>query len=47
MSLSRLWQKHGKGEEAQDLLAGVYERFTEGFDSQDLEEARAMVDQPA
>lgn len=47
MSLSRLWQKHGKRAEARELLAGVYGRFTEGFDSQDLEEARAMLDQPA
>ena len=45
MSLSRLWQKHGKRAEARELLAGVYGRFTEGFDSQDLEEARAMLDQ--
>ncbi len=47
MSLSRLWQKHGKRAEARELLAGVYGRFTEGFDSQDLEEARAMLDQLA
>jgi adenylate cyclase len=47
MSLSRLWQKHGKRAEARELLAGVYGRFTEGFDCHDLEEARAMLDQPA
>jgi predicted ATPase len=47
MSLSRLWQKHGKRAEARELLAGVYGCFTEGFDSQDLEEARAMLYQPA
>ena len=33
MSLSRLWQKHGKTVEAQEMLAGVYGWFTEGFDS--------------
>ncbi len=46
MSLNRLWQKHGKRAEARELLAGVYGRFTEGFDSKDLEEARAMLNQP-
>jgi predicted ATPase len=47
MSLSRLWRKQGKRPEARELLAGVYGRFTEGFDCHDLEEARAMLDQPA
>ena len=46
MSLSRLRQKQGKMAEARELLAGVYGWFTEGFESRDLEEARAMLDQP-
>ena len=44
MSLSRLWQKHGKRAEARKMLAEVYGRFTEGFDSPDQEEARLMLD---
>jgi predicted ATPase len=47
MSLSRLWQKNGKSAEARELLAGVYGRFTEGFDSHDLKQARSMLDQSA
>ncbi len=46
MSLSRLRQKQDKMAEARELLAGVYGWFTEGFESRDLEEARAMLDQP-
>src|SRR5262249_49085311 len=41
MSLSRLWQQQGKKEEAQQLLAETYGWFTEGFDTQDLQEAKA------
>ena len=44
MSLSRLWQKQGKREEAKGLLAGVYGWFTEGFDTADLKEAKALLD---
>ena len=47
MSLSRLWQEHGKTVEAQEMLAGVYGWFTEGFDSPDLEAARQILHQPA
>jgi predicted ATPase len=43
MSLSRLWQQQGKREEAQQLLAGVYGWFTEGFDTPDLQEAQALL----
>ena len=43
MSLSRLWQKQGKKEEARQLLAEVYGWFTEGFDTADLQEARALL----
>jgi predicted ATPase len=42
MSLSRLWQQQGKRAEAYDLLAPVYHWFTEGFDTADLQEARAL-----
>jgi predicted ATPase len=44
MSLSRLWQQQGKRREARDLLAGVYGWFTEGFDTADLQEAKALLD---
>src|SRR5262249_34223341 len=41
MSLARLWQQQGKAAEARDLLAPVYHWFTEGFDTKDLQEAKA------
>ena len=44
MSLSRLWQQQGKRNEARELLAPVYGWFTEGFDTADLQEARALLD---
>jgi predicted ATPase len=44
MSLSRLWQQQGKRQEAHDLLAPVYHWFTEGFDTGDLQEAKALLD---
>jgi predicted ATPase len=44
MSLSRLWQRQGKGVEARALLAPVYGWFTEGFDTADLQEARALLE---
>jgi class 3 adenylate cyclase/predicted ATPase len=43
MSLSRLWQQQGKRQEAHDLLAEVYDWFTEGFDTADLQEAKALL----
>jgi predicted ATPase len=43
MSLSRLWQQQGKRQEAHDLLAEVYTWFTEGFDTPDLQEAKALL----
>ena len=43
MSLSRLWQRQGKRQEAYDLLAPIYGWFTEGLDTADLQEARAML----
>jgi predicted ATPase len=45
MSLSRLWQKQGKKQEAHQLLAEVYGWFTEGFDTADLNEAKAMLEE--
>jgi len=44
LSLSRLWQQQGKHAEARQLLAGVYGWFTEGFDTADLQEARALLE---
>jgi TOMM system kinase/cyclase fusion protein len=47
MSLSRLWQHQGKRTAAHDLLAPVYGWFTEGFDTADLQEAKALLDELA
>ncbi len=47
MSLSRLWQHQGKQEEAHHLLSDIYGWFTEGFDTPDLQEARALLQEPA
>ncbi len=44
MSLARLWQRQGKRAEAYDLLAPIYGWFTEGFDTADLQEARALLE---
>jgi predicted ATPase len=44
MSLARLWRGQGKQDEARDLLAPVYGWFTEGFDTRDLKEAKALLD---
>jgi predicted ATPase len=44
MSLGRLWQHQGKRQEAYDLLAPIYAWFTEGFDTADLQEAKALLD---
>jgi predicted ATPase len=45
MSLSRLWQQQGKRDEARKLLAPVYGWFTEGFDTADLQEAKALLNE--
>jgi predicted ATPase len=45
MSLSRLWQKQGKREEARELLSEIYGWFTEGFDTADLKEAKALLEE--
>jgi predicted ATPase len=44
VSLSRLWQQQGKCEQASQLLAPIYSWFTEGFDTADLQEAKALLD---
>jgi len=44
MSLARLWQQQGKRAEAYELLAPVYGWFTEGFDTTDLQEAKALLE---
>ena len=43
MSLSRLFQKKGKKDEARKLLGEIYGWFTEGFNTQDLKEAKAIL----
>ncbi|MGH8070976.1 MAG: ATP-binding protein [Candidatus Entotheonellia bacterium] len=47
MSLSRLWQQQGKQAEVRELLAPVYGWFTEGFDTADLQEAKALLEELA
>ena len=44
MSLARLWQGQGKKDEARDLLAPVYNWFTEGFETADLKDAKALLE---
>ncbi|MBI3304256.1 MAG: AAA family ATPase [Deltaproteobacteria bacterium] len=44
ISLSRLWQKQGKKAEARQMLAEIYGWFTEGFDTADLKEAKALLE---
>jgi predicted ATPase len=46
-SLARLWQSQDKRQEAYDLLAPVYGWFTEGFDTADLQEAKALLEEVA
>jgi predicted ATPase len=45
MSLSRLWQQQGKKAEARQMLAEIYSWFTEGFDTKDLQEAKALLEE--
>ncbi len=44
-SLARLWQSQNKRQDAYDLLAPVYEWFTEGFDTADLIDAKTLLDE--
>jgi predicted ATPase len=46
-SLARLWQDQGRRVEARELLASVYSSFTEGFDTPDLKEAKALLEELA
>jgi predicted ATPase len=46
-SLARLWQSQGKRQDAYELLAPVYDWFTEGFDTKDLQEAKSLLDELA
>jgi predicted ATPase len=43
-SLTRLWREQGKVRQARELLAPIYGWFTEGFDTRDLKEAKALLD---
>jgi len=45
MSLSRLWQQQGKKKEAHGMLSEIYGWFTEGFDTKDLQEAKALLEE--
>ena len=47
MSLSRLWQQQGKKAEARQMLVEIYGWFTEGFDTKDLQEAKALLEELA
>ena len=45
MSLARLWRDQGKVQQARELLASVYGWFTEGFDTRDLKDAKALLEE--
>jgi predicted ATPase len=45
MSLSHVWQKQGKTVEAHELLGEIYGWFTEGFDTADLKDANALLEE--
>jgi predicted ATPase len=45
MSLARLWQQQGKSTEAHQMLSEIYNWFTEGFDTKDLQEAKALLEE--
>jgi predicted ATPase len=47
MSMARLWRDQGKSQQAHELLALVYGWFTEGFDTLDLKEAKALLEELA
>jgi DNA-binding winged helix-turn-helix (wHTH) protein/predicted ATPase len=47
MSLARLWQRQDKKDEARQMLAAIYGWFTEGFDTKDLQEAKALLQELA
>jgi predicted ATPase len=43
-SLARLWAEQGDGQKARDLLTPIYNGFTEGFETADLKEAKALLE---
>jgi predicted ATPase len=45
MSMARLWRDQGERNEARELLAPMYGWFTEGFDTRDLKEAKALLEE--
>jgi predicted ATPase len=45
MRMARLWRNQGKPRQARELLAPVYGWFTEGFDTRDLKDAKALLEQ--
>jgi predicted ATPase len=47
MSMARLWRDQGKVQQARELLAPVYGWFTEGFDTRDLKEVKALLEELA
>ena len=47
MSLARLWREQGTLQQARELLAPIYDWFTEGFDTLDLKEAKVLLDELA
>jgi predicted ATPase len=47
MSLARLWRDQGKAQQARELLAPVYGWFTEGHNTRDLKEAKALLEELA
>jgi len=47
MSMARLWRAQGKPRQARELLAPVYDWFIEGFDTRDMKEAKALLNELA
>ena len=47
ISLAQLWRSQGRTKECRDLLAPIYESFIEGFETRDLVEAKALLDEIA
>ena len=45
MSLARLWHNKAKRAEAHQMLSEIYNWFTEGFDTKDLQEAKALIEE--
>jgi predicted ATPase len=45
IGMARLWREQGKRDEAREILAPVYGWFTEGFDTLDLKQAKALLDE--